>query len=372
VDPDPLPFAPAGPDDAPNPAELGPYPVGVRTLEIFDSGRKKPDGSPRKLVTEVWYPATQATRGQEGTTYDIRPLFTAEQQAMLTAVTVVLKTSAVRDAPPATTHGPFPLVVFSHGQAAVRWQSTYLTVFLASHGFIVASPDHEGGTLYDAVRDQLVTVTQSIESRPLDVTVVINRMAKLPEGDPLKPLVDITHLGVCGHSFGALTTLRVAAMDKRITAIVAQAPVTTDFAWLALPMPVVLGMPVQIQAGHEDHTLSWDTNVAPTWAMMTRPRQLLDLVHAGHFTFSDLCQFDLASLVDTVHLNIEGFDIKKALTDGCGPTNPPASVAQPLMRHFAIGFFNAQLRGSPKSQALLTQSAANGFGADVAQFTDDP
>ena len=24
----------------------------------------------------------------------------------------------------------------------MRWQSTYLTVFLASHGFIVAAPDH--------------------------------------------------------------------------------------------------------------------------------------------------------------------------------------------------------------------------------------
>ena len=99
---------------------------------------------------------------------------------------------------------------------------------------------------------------------------------------------------------------------------------------------------------------------------------LLEVIHGGHFTFSDLCGFDLATLADTVHLDVMGTDIKKVLGDGCGPTNPPASVAQPLMRHFAIGFFNAELRGSTGSRALLTQDVAASFGADVANFTDDP
>ncbi len=373
VDPDPLPFAPAGPDAAPDPAVFGPFPVGVRTLEILDTGRRSADGTPRKLVTEVWYPATQATRGQPGATYNIRDVFTAEQQAMLANAPVpVLQTTAVRDAPPATTHGPFPLVIFSHGQAAIRWQSTYLTVFLASHGYIVASPDHEGGTLYDVVRGQLTAVTVGVETRPQDVIYIANRLSRLPEGDPLKTLVDLTHFGVAGHSFGAFTALRVAAMDPRIKAIVPQAPVTTDLAWIGLAKPVVLRIPVQIQGAHADRTLPWDDNVAPAWAAQLPPRQLLEVVHGGHFTFSDLCQFDLATLADTVKLDVMGTDIKKVLGDGCGPTNPPASVAQPLMRHFAIGFFNAELRGSPGSKALLTDAAAAGFGADVAKFTIDP
>lgn len=369
---DVLPFAPAGPDDAPDPAAMGPFPVGVRTIEILDTGRKKADGMPRKLVTEIWYPATQDTKGKPGVSYDITALFTDAQRAQLNPGDIpLLKTVAVRDAPPAATHGPFPLIVFSHGQAAVRWQSTYLTVFLASHGYIVASPDHEGGTLYDVVRNQLSSTVDGFEKRPQDVTYLVNRLSRLPEGDPLKALVDITRLGVCGHSFGALTTLKVATTDKRIKAIVPQAPVTTDIAWLGLTPPVTLGIPVQIQGAHQDKTLPWDEHVAPAWAAQQKPRELLDLVTGGHFTFSDLCQFDLGAIADKVKLDVMGADVKKVLTDGCGPTAPPASVAQPLMRHFAIGFFNAELRGSTKTRALLTQAKADGFGQGVAVYTSD-
>lgn len=369
---DPLPFPAAGPSAAPDPGKMGPFQVGVRTIEILDTGRKKPDGTPRKLVTEIWYPATQATKGQAGASYDIKQIFTAEQQAMLSTASVpLLQTTAVRDAAPAASHGPFPLIIFSHGQAAVRWQSTYLTVFLASHGYIVASPDHEGGTLYDVVRGQLAAVTEGVEKRPQDVSYVINRLSRLPEGDPLKTLIDMENLGVCGHSFGALTSLRVAAMDKRVKAIVPQAPVTTDFAWIGIAKPIELKIPVQIQGAHQDKTLPWDEHVAPAWAAQLKPRQLVDIVTGGHFTFSDLCQFDLATLADQVKLDIMGTDIKKVLGDGCGPTNPPATVAQPMMRHFAIGFFNAHLRKSPGSLELLDQKGADGIGAGVAVITND-
>src|SRR5688572_15425905 len=80
---DPLPFAPASATAAPAPSERGPFPVGVRTVTFEDTGRRKLDGSPRVLVTEIWYPATQATRGKPGTLYDIKALFTVEQQASL-------------------------------------------------------------------------------------------------------------------------------------------------------------------------------------------------------------------------------------------------------------------------------------------------
>ncbi len=111
--------------------------------------------------------------------------------------------------------------------------------------------------------------------------------------------------------------------------------------------------------------------MAPTWAAQRKPRELLDLVTAGHFTFSDLCQFDLAKIADAVKLDVMGADVKKVLSDGCGPTAPTAAVAQPLMRHFAIGFFNAELRASPGSRALLTQAKSDSFGAGVAVYTVD-
>ncbi|MBI3185422.1 MAG: alpha/beta hydrolase [Myxococcales bacterium] len=342
-------------------------------MRIEDSGRRKPDGTPRVLVIEVWYPALQASRGGPGETYDVKSLLTDEQRARVADAQVpVLETAAVRDAPPSRVHGPYPLVVFSHGQAAVRWQSTYFTVLLASHGYVVAAPDHEGNTLADALRGTLSTPTASFDARPTDVTVVVNRLARMPEGDPLRQLVDIDRLAVAGHSFGAVTALRVAVTDKRVKAIVPQAPANAELAWLGYTLPVQLGIPVMVQAAHKDRTLPWDEHTSPTWAALAPPRHLLDIVEGGHFTFTDLCAFDLASLAAKLELDLPGVDVAKVLGDGCGPPAPPPGVAQPLINHFAVGFLNAALRGSQGSPSLLSQEVADRFGPGVATVLSEP
>lgn len=371
---DPLPFEPASSTAAPDPTKPGPFPVGVRTVTWEDTGRRKPDGSPRVLVTELWYPAVQATRGQPTVSYDLKSVFTPEQQAALGDTLPPQVTAAVRDAEPARSHGPFPLVIFAHGQGAIRWQSTFFTVLLASHGYVVASTDHEGGTLYDLLRGQMQTTAAGLETRPVDVVYLMNRLSRLKDTDPLYGLLDLERIGVAGHSFGALTALRVAATDPRVKAIVPQTPVDASIAWLGLPQPVQLSIPVMVQGAHQDRTLEWDTNVAPTWAALRRPRWLLDLVTAGHFTYSDLCAFDLATVVEQVNLEVAGADVRKVLEDGCGPTAPPAAVAQPLINHFAVGFLNGTLRGSEGSLALLTQAQADAVAGapGVAVLTADP
>lgn len=370
-DPDALPFAEASAMAVPVPSERGPYPVGVRTVTFEDTGRRKMDGSPRKLVTEIWYPATQDQRGRPGTSYDVKPIFTEEQQLAIGMAVPLLETDAVRDAPIAASHGPFPLVMFSHGQAAVRFQSTYLTVLLASHGYIVASPDHEGGTLYDVVRGQLAGVTDGVDNRPLDIRYIANRLSRMPDGDPLQGMSDLEHLGVAGHSFGALTAMRVTVFDDRVKAIVPQAPVAADLAYAGFLMsrPHV---PVMMQGSRLDRTLPYDENVTKSWEVEVKPRWLLTMETGGHFTFSDLCQFDLASLADKVKLDIPGADVKKVLSDGCGGAAPPASVALPLIAHFSVAFFNAKLKGSTGSLDLLTQEKADGFGAGVGTLLADP
>ncbi len=373
-DPDLLPFPAAGPDAAPDPSKPGPYPVGVRTVIYEDTGRRKPDGGARQIVTEIWYPATQATRGGPGVDYDILSYFPPEQRAAIADAGTnfpLMHTDAVRDAEPAKSHGPFPVVVFSHGQAALRWQSTYYTVPLASHGYVVLAPDHEEGTLGDVVRNQLQNTAEGIVDRPADVLYLLNRLHHLRSDDFLVGLVDAERFGVTGHSFGGLTSLRVAAMDSRVKVIVPQAPTSTDIAWLGLADAGV-GIPVMLQAAHEDKTLDWDTNAAIAWKALQRPRWLFDVTHGGHFTFSVLCELDLAALAKTAQFSIPGTNLDSVLNDGCGPTAPKAQVAEPLINHFAIGTFNAVLRNSPGSQALLDQAHADQLTPGVVQITADP
>jgi len=364
-----LPFDPAGPDAAPDPSKPGPFPVGVRTVTIDDPERPdKETGQPRRLVTEVWYPAEESARGGPGATYDVRTLLTDEQKARIDGMAIPLQeTTAVRDAPPRTDNRPYPLVIFGHGQGAVRWQSTYYTVVLASHGYVVVAPDHAGSTLYDYLRTKDLAAAQSAVDRPLDFIRVLDWALARPAGDFLSGMIDAAQVGLTGHSFGAYTALAVPPRDARVKAIVPQAPPASALAWIGLERPVILGIPVLIQAGHKDRTLPWDDHIVPTWADLQRPRWLMDLVNAGHFTFSDLCAFDLTTLAKRID-----FDVGNTLEDGCGPEAPPPALARAVIDHFAVGFFNATLRGSAGSKALLTQAEADRLGAGQTQITADP
>lgn len=324
------------------------------------------------MVTEIWYPAPQSVKGSPTASYDVLALFSEEQRAQLDAPP--LETFAVRDAPVATTHGPFPVVIFSHGHGGVRWQSTFLTVLLASHGYVVVAPDHTGGTLADAIAGHLYSVLDGLESRPLDVFYLMNALDHLKPEDFLYGHIDLNRLGMAGHSFGALTSLRVAASDprKRLKVIVPQAPPSTDVSWLGLPMPVKLGIPVQIQGARLDRTLEWDENIAPAWAAQQRPRYLLEFPTGGHFTFSDICQLDLVTLAKKATVVVPDVDVEQLLGDGCGPEAPPSAVAAPIMNHYAIALFNAVLRENEASLGLLNQSAADAVQPGAAVFTADP
>src|SRR6185503_5950050 len=50
-------------------------------------------------------------------------------------------TPETRDAAVDAIGGPYPLIVFAHGFTASRVQSGQYTRHLASHGYVVASPD---------------------------------------------------------------------------------------------------------------------------------------------------------------------------------------------------------------------------------------
>lgn len=363
-----LSFACARGDEVPrDPAEPGPYAVGVRTIVFEDPSRAGlEDGKPRRLVTEVWYPATEAARGKAGATYDIRTYLTEKQNEDTADADIpLLETWAVRDAKPRRDAGPYPLVVFSHGMGALRWQSTFFTVMLASHGYIVVSPDHEGGTLAELLRGVEPNVFDYFEVRPADVSVLLDRMLDLPSSDPLAGLADAERIGVTGHSLGAMTALRSAVADDRVRAIVPHAPADARLTTITPDIPVS----VMLLGGRQDIVLPWAGNIEPSWNALPAPRILLGLDRGGHYTFSVLCQFDLASIAAGIELDIEaieGIDIEEILQDGCGDDNIPAEAAQRLINHFSIGFFNATLRNDG-SWDLLTQEHADAIAPDEAE-----
>ena len=201
-----------------DPFARGPHPVGVQSRELHDASR---DG--RRVEIELWYPASVVHLGQ-----DVSPQL-QDRYSLYGAAN--LSQDAVRDATPEP--GAFPLVVFSHGMAGHRRQSTFVCTHLASHGYVVASPDHGGNSLADlmalALRIRAQQVPADIEQiiqgyvfdRPRDVRLILDAR---DDGRLALPSVSTTPAAVAGHSFGGFTALVVAGSDPRVRCVLALAP----------------------------------------------------------------------------------------------------------------------------------------------------
>lgn len=193
---------------APELAAYGPSPVGVRTLTAVDRGRpdilRTTEGEPaprydRRFVFDVWYPATLAAGQSPGGTY--------QTIARDPTIAVTLRGQAVRDAAVASTGGPFPLVILSHGYPGNRYLMSHLGENLASKGFVVVSIDHA-----DSTYDDQQAFASTLYNRPFDQLFVLDEMTRLAaagSGSVLSGRVDTSRTGLVGYSMGGYGVINV-------------------------------------------------------------------------------------------------------------------------------------------------------------------
>jgi len=274
-----------------------------------------------------------------------------------------------------TRGGPFPLVAFSHGRGGIRVQSVYLTVHLASWGYVVVAPDHPHDTL-GAGSDG---GSEVLRGRPRQVSAAID--AALADSE-LAALVDATRIGVMGHSFGAFTTLLLAGGRMDVAALQASCAadpdqlacsglddqltqdVVDDFADARIDAAVALApagriafgpdglgaiaVPTQIQGGSADTLATPDGEIRPLFDGLaaTMPRSLALLDRGAHFSFTDICVlYDATGGANGPFAFLE--------TEGCGPETLPVERAHAASRTLAAAFFDRYLRGVPDDHGYL-------------------
>lgn len=350
------------------PQELGPYGIGVTTLSVTSGGRELP--------IEVWYPAKR-TGTPEQYVLKIGVLELARFDSPL---------GARRDASLDARGGPYPTVVFSHGNGGTRIQSVYLTEYLATHGFVVAAPDHVGNTFAEMINTaNAISSAEAAKLRPQDVSRTLDALldADGATSGVLRGSVDPGRVAVAGHSFGGFTALRVAgatidanavlsdcaqggglicngwdevdmpssARDERFVAALAHAPGGAQAMFAGARNGFAdVGVPVMIQGGTLDAITPFATEQQAPWDGLEGRAELLSIEDAGHFTFSDMCL-----LVEQLGLSAEQFQ------DGCGPDNIPWDEAHATINGYSTAFLQAELAGLPPSE-LLDESTPLGSG----------
>ncbi len=240
-----------------DPAAPGPHGVG-ETVKTF-TRTSSTTGLPRALDTVIWYPTDGSS--------DVGP---------------------VRDAAPATSGGPFPVVMFSHGNCGEPSQSTYFTEHLASWGFVVVAPPHPGNVEDDCPCD-MACLVDSFQNRVDDINFALESVLVMA-GDPSQPIgsiIETERTAVTGFSFGGLTAIRAAA-DGDFDAVVAMAP---GEPLMLTGLASRTRVPVMLMGGGKDDTVD-SAEVAELYQALPDdiPRHIIVFPEGRHHAFLDECE----------------------------------------------------------------------------------
>jgi dienelactone hydrolase len=254
--------ASAAPAKAPRPkvAAMGKYAVGMISQTFVDTTRPTdPNGSApalpsRTLPTAIYYPA-------QGPPTDL----------------------PVENAPIDKKHGPYPLIIFTHGLYARGIFYADVLKAWASAGYVVAAPDYPRSN-QDAVGGvSFGGGVADTKNQPADASFVIDQVLK---DKHLGKIIDTKRIGASGHSLGGVTTYGLAysacCRDKRIKAALPM----SGFGGLVEPIENYVwdGQPPLLALhGNSDRTVPYVSDVN-TLAWAKPPKFLITFIGAGHIT----------------------------------------------------------------------------------------
>ena len=258
------------------PAPTGTSPVGTTRWVVADPSRQETfaPGSTREVEVVAWYPRAGGDAASTAP-YMRNGIEEASSFARLAKLgnaydgLANVKTHSAIDAPPATTPARVPVIVFSHGFTGLPSSHTGLFEDLASHGWAVLHVVHpyeaaarlsdgtfvtftddtnamrpgvmavlnewgpEGSTMDKVVastdeaekekllRGYLATLKntdQVVKRWVLDVKLVLDRLPKSGPGSALASRLDLSRLGVAGHSMGGVMAGQFCVEDRRCKA----------------------------------------------------------------------------------------------------------------------------------------------------------
>jgi predicted dienelactone hydrolase len=320
--PPPTTASAASPDPVQAYTGLGPHAAGVTELTLGD-----------RPVT-VFYPTDSP--GPTPATYDMRAFLPPADQGKVTSPAGAVFTMDATVDPPVSSAGPFPLVVFSHGLAGFRQQSSFLATHLAEWGYIVAAPEHRSRDLTAILSGK--PDTSSTDVADLGKTIDLMLAQNAPSGGRFAGLIDDHHIAAVGHSAGGVASYSLAKNDPRISTYVEMA------AGVPTPTTAVYPkVPVLFIAGSSD-VIAQLPGVQASYDAAPAPKRLAVLDRVTHLGFMDVCtlgrdQGGVLQIAATYGVTVPAL-VLRLYADGCDGKYLAAEQDWPIINHLVT----AQLR----------------------------
>ncbi|MFE9857617.1 alpha/beta hydrolase family protein [Streptomyces sp. NPDC005780] len=340
------------------PAPTGPWRIGTTSLHLIDRSRRDQwisPASPRELMVSMWYP-TSDTHGCRRAPW-LPPAATEmyRRQAAQNLRTPLDNvdfpvTHAWQDAPVAARRHGHPVVLFSPGYNTMRAMGTALVEDLAGHGYLVVTIDHTHEASIVEFPDGRVErgrnpeELSALQVRQEDTRFVLNELEQLNAGrNPdaegrrlphcLRGSLDLSRIGMFGHSIGGDTAAGTMAQDRRILAGVdLDGSINGTVAATGLDRPFLL-------MGNSTHGRYNDPSWADFWSHLRGWRLELRLRHSAHHTYTDMSP--LAQQLERA-LSLPP-EVVAALTGSIGTIDADRAVAG--QRAYLRAFFDLHLRG---------------------------
>ena len=336
----------------------GPYAVGTEVFYLVDNDRAEiytaaPDDR-RELMVQVWYPA-QATTEAERVPYiaelDVAGPAIARRlglPAFLFDHVDLVYTEARLKAPLVTEDVAYPVIIFSHGLQGFRNQNTNMVQDLASNGYVVVTIDHTYANVWSVFPDGRVTFykgetifTDGVPNATdgiglvkvwaadiafvLDEVTAWNGSEALPSLSPFNGRLDLSKVGVFGHSTGGGATVTFCLQDVRC-----RAGLALD-GWL---LPI------------EETLLA--TGVQQPFMFINAPAWLgPDNMERGRAVFEGLAQGGyMVTIEGTEHFDFTDLPLFSPLTPQLGLSGSINSTrGTTIMNDYVGAFFGAHLLG---------------------------
>jgi hypothetical protein len=334
-------------------------------------------------MVSVWYPARDA-EGRDVGSYPLAPYMRPGAAARFEQTTLGsvglepeqvdlegIRTHAFAGAPVDVGEGRRPVILYSPGGSLPRAIGTTLVEDLASRGYVVVTIDHTyeasavefpGGRVEAASLPEGAGLRKMISVRVSDVRFVLDELEEVRDGENpdaegrglprgLGDALDLSTVGVFGHSAGGFTAAEAMLVDHRIDAGVdldGSMIYSSEEREYGEVTERGLGRPFMLvgagTSGPDDlpHTHRAAPDWKAFWENSTGPTLDLHVPEGEHFTFTDY-QTIMPQLDEKLGLP------DWILVGMIGTVDPGRIVAS--QRAYAAAFFDRYLGG--ERQTLL-------------------